>query len=181
MNGEPKSYKLNDPMGWKEFKAMPDDIKVMYIKLLREKFNVPGRRIAEMMEIDAGMFAREIRRLGIGEGAHTRARNTPWNEEGWYAWSGAVHKTRQKKAEDANEENLAEGAELEVPTEEIVEEVAVEIPVEEIPVEVPKRKNVVPVTGNMVFEGLAEDVLESVRVLLGGGECAYQYHLGCTA
>lgn len=36
MSGEVKSYRLNEPMSWREFKAMPDDIKVTYIKLLRE-------------------------------------------------------------------------------------------------------------------------------------------------
>ena len=43
MNGECKAYRLNDPMGWKEFKAMPDDLKITYIKLLRKEFNVPAR------------------------------------------------------------------------------------------------------------------------------------------
>lgn len=37
MNGEVVSYKLNEPMTWAEFKALPDDIKKTYIKLLREK------------------------------------------------------------------------------------------------------------------------------------------------
>ena len=30
MNGECKSYRLNDPMMWEEFKKLPDDIKTMY-------------------------------------------------------------------------------------------------------------------------------------------------------
>ena len=46
MNGECKSYRLNDPMAWKEFKSMPDDLKITYINLLRKKFNVPGTSIA---------------------------------------------------------------------------------------------------------------------------------------
>ena len=33
MNGECKSFRLNDPMVWKEFKSMPDDLKITYIKL----------------------------------------------------------------------------------------------------------------------------------------------------
>jgi hypothetical protein len=35
MNGEVQTYKLNDPMTWEEFKAMPDDIKAVYIKALQ--------------------------------------------------------------------------------------------------------------------------------------------------
>ena len=41
LNGECKTYKLGAPMSWDEFNKMPDDLKVMYIKNLRKKFNVP--------------------------------------------------------------------------------------------------------------------------------------------
>ena len=49
MNGEVKSYRLNDPMTWEEFKAMPDDIMTSYIKLIRERFGASDTAIANMM------------------------------------------------------------------------------------------------------------------------------------
>lgn len=88
MNGETKSYRLNEPVSWQEFKLWPDDIKVMYIKLLRQKFNVPGRRISEMMKVDAGMFAREVRRLGIAE--PDRKPRTKWDKDGFCVWAYGV-------------------------------------------------------------------------------------------
>ena len=47
MNSEVTAYKLNSMMTWNEFKAMPDDIKVAYIKLIREKFNTTDKVLAE--------------------------------------------------------------------------------------------------------------------------------------
>ena len=41
MSGEVKSYRLNKPMTWQEFKAMPHDVQYGYIKLLKSKYSVP--------------------------------------------------------------------------------------------------------------------------------------------
>lgn len=86
MNGECKSYRLNDPMAWKEFVSMPDDVKVTYIKLLRQKFNVPNKYIAEMLGTNNSYFSKEVIRLGISEGKNCRGRCTPWDKEGFLAW-----------------------------------------------------------------------------------------------
>lgn len=65
MSGEVKSYRLNEPMNWKEFKAMPDDIKVSYISLLRQKYNAPDSHICKMMGTNTCSFSQEMHRLGI--------------------------------------------------------------------------------------------------------------------
>lgn len=87
MNGEVKSYKLNDPMSWAEFKAMPDDIKVAYITALRKKYNVSDTKIAEMMGTDPVNLSKEARRLGIKS---TRKSREKWDADGWYAWVNGV-------------------------------------------------------------------------------------------
>lgn len=104
MNGECKSYKLNGPMSWKEFKSLPDDIKIVYIKLLRQKFNAPGKYIGEMMGIGAMTYSREINRLGISEGQNCRGRCTPWDKEGFYAWVGGVKQDPASVAEEETAE-----------------------------------------------------------------------------
>ena len=38
MNGDVKTYNLNKPMSWTEFKALPEDLKITYIKKLRNEF-----------------------------------------------------------------------------------------------------------------------------------------------
>ena len=160
MNGEVRSYRLNDPMSWSEFKSMPDDIKVTYIKLLREKFNPFDSAIADMMGINKMSFSQEIKRLGLGHGTK-HGGNRTWNEkEAFYAWAAG-----------------APAAVEETPDEEPVE-VHEAIEPEPCPVCEEKRK-AIPDTGTMTFEGTTEAVLETLRVLLGGGKCTHQCYMGC--
>ena len=71
MNSEVTAYKLNSMMTYKEFKAMPDDIKVTYIKLLRQKFNVPDMCLAKALGCSKGCFRLEVKRLGLNLGKGT--------------------------------------------------------------------------------------------------------------
>lgn len=87
MNGEVKSYKLNDPMSWGEFKAMPDDIKRTYITALRKKYNVSDTNIAKMMGTDQVNLSSMARKLGIKS---TRKSREKWDADGWYAWVNGV-------------------------------------------------------------------------------------------
>lgn len=90
MSGECKSYRLNEPMGWKEFKSMPDDIKVTYINLLRGKYGVPDAQIANMMNINKASFSDEMKRIGLNVGHGVRSGTTKWDKEGFYSWVNGV-------------------------------------------------------------------------------------------
>lgn len=92
MSGECKSYRLNEPMAWKEFKAMPDDIKVTYIKLLRQKFNVPVTYIAKMMGVTESSVRMELKKFGLTEGKGSRSGKSKWDKEGFLAWANGVDK-----------------------------------------------------------------------------------------
>lgn len=158
MSGEVKSYRLNEPMSWKEFKAMPDDIKVNYIKLLRQKYNVPGKNIAEMMGCNPATYSIEINRLGIGESKGCRGRCTPWDREGFFAWcNGVPVPTVVEEVEAAVNESLETPAES--------DEVVPYIP-EMIPVRQEKRK-AIPKSGTMTFDGGVEEVMDAILGLLG--------------
>lgn len=166
MNGEVKSYRLNDPMPWKEFKAMPDDIKVTYIKLLRQKFNVPGKQIAEMMGVSAVHYSKEINRLGISEGKHCRGRCTVWDREGWLAWCNGAK--LPACSPESVETSFKEDAEKGLAS---LEAICDPVPVPEIktlPICGKEKLKAIPCSGSMTFEGKVEDVLETVSVLLGG-------------
>ena len=56
LHGECKTYKLGAPMSWSKFSEMPDDLKAMYIKSLRKKFNVPDEELAVAMGVDILAF-----------------------------------------------------------------------------------------------------------------------------
>lgn len=158
MNGEVKSYRLNEPMSWKEFKAMPDDIKVTYVKLLREKFHCFDSAIAEMMGINKVTFSQEIKRLGLGYGTK-HGGNRKWEDkDAFYAWvSGARIPVEEAKEETPAEEEVTVAEEETAPVE--VNEPEAE-PVREL-------KKAIPCTGNMVYEGKVEEVMNSVAALLG--------------
>jgi hypothetical protein len=152
MNGEVKSYRLNEPMSWKEFKAMPDDIKITYIKLLREKFNPFDSAIADIMGINKVSFSQEIKRLGLGHGEkHGGYRG--WDQkEAFYAWASGVPTV----------------VEEETPVEEPEEIECIETVPDPVAVEEAITKRAVPTSGTMTFEGNTESILETLAVLLGG-------------
>lgn len=56
MNSEVVTYRMGAPMNWTEFSTMPDDLKKMYIKNLRKKFNVPDEELAISMGVDIHKF-----------------------------------------------------------------------------------------------------------------------------
>lgn len=56
LNSEVKTYRMGSPMKWDEFSEMPDDLKKMYIKNLRKKFNVPDEELAASMGVDIWKF-----------------------------------------------------------------------------------------------------------------------------
>lgn len=88
MNGECEVYRLNEPMKWAEFIAMPREHQITYIKKLREKFNVPDARIARMLRVSQSSFSLYVRNLGLGVGK--RSSHTMWDKDGWYLFTQGV-------------------------------------------------------------------------------------------
>lgn len=138
MNGETTTYKMNEPLTWKEFRKMPDDIKIMYIKALRQKYHVPNTYIAEMMGVHRVGFSNEMSRLGLRpEGNARRA----WDREGFFAWC-----KQGKSADNQPEEPTI---------------------TEQTPRETETAK-AFPHSGSMTFVGNVDAVLETLRMILGG-------------
>lgn len=73
MNGDIMSYKLNEPMTWKDFKALPDDLKKEYISFLIKEFNLYGKTIAtELFNITYQSMGEYLRKnnCSIGSGGN---------------------------------------------------------------------------------------------------------------
>lgn len=83
MNGEVKSYKINQPITYKEFKSYPDDIKIEYIQNLRKKFDVPDTAISEMFGLSSHAIGNFCREHGIQAG---RRGNRKADYEGFEKW-----------------------------------------------------------------------------------------------
>ena len=157
MNGEMKSYKMNSPITWAEFKEMPDDIQKMYLLGIHNKWNVPYSEIAKMMGSYQQKLAREMKRLGISSNNHA---HTKWDREGFYAWvNGAL--TSHAPIDECMEETTVE--------ESAAEEFSLPVTVKCTPVigEVCEEEKLIPCSGNMKFSGSAEAALKTMIGILG--------------
>lgn len=197
MSGECKSYRLNDPMAWKEFKSMPDDLKITYINLLRKKFNVPFMHIGKMLGVSQKTISEEIIRLGLSEGKASKGRSKKWNKEGFYAWWHGVDafptpvpeeptQEEKKKIFFGGTENLPEekihwvdlGSNKDEEQEVFIEE---DIPFEEpdpipvdsfTPISLGIPVTATPCNGSMSFKCPADQALNTLAQLLGQTNCA---------
>lgn len=178
MNGECKSYRMNDPMTWEQFKEIPDDLKGCYIKALRLKYDVPDSYIAEMMGASKSSFSAELTRLGLKTDAGRGKRS--WDKEGFTNWCNGV-RVRATKPTPVVVEVTEEETEISTgPVEaeyistyspdcnsrkwvcdhpETTISQANERPLVSIPVEVPK-------SGTLVFEGDARDIMNTLGDIL---------------
>lgn len=117
MNGECKSYRLNSPMSWKEFLAMPKDLQIAYIKAIKEKYNPTITAIGKMMGVDRPNLSKYLLHLGFEKqtrGAHV------WDKEGFAEWCFGTKKTEdcqsvQEKVKEERPDNYVEYTHFELP------------------------------------------------------------------
>lgn len=149
MNGPVEEFNLNKPMSWEEFKDLPDDLKITYIKKLREKFSIPNTAIAEMFGIHSATLCGYLKCLGLGVGKHAGGSVRNWDKDGFAKWCGVADDTEAETVESESK-----------PEVEVVQESSK--PCCETHILVPK-------TGELNFEGDLDDILRTVRMVLRGG------------
>lgn len=172
MNGEVKSYKLNDPMSWAEFKAMPDDIKIAYITALRKKYNVSDTKIAAMLGVNQHSLTDMTARLGIRSGRAGRAK---WDADGWYAWVNGVPVAAKEEAEEApvieeklekcDEEVLEQAEKCDVAENSAGSGLAFRFDKEGITI-AKEVQPAIPGWGQMELEGTVKECVKTLRMLL---------------
>ena len=192
MSGECKSYRMNSPMKWHEFKSMPRDLQIAYIKAIKEKYNPSIDAIAKMMGADRANLSRYL--LSLGFEKRERGQH-PWDKEGFAEWCFGLQKTEesqsvQEEVKDERPADYIEYTHYEAPAEEDEQEVAEEVaPVEKegrrAKISSPNLKIkfvdaakesapafAIPASGSMNYEGDALDILRSITILLGGAKVA---------
>lgn len=169
MNGECKSYKLNSPMSYAEFKAMPQDLQIAYIKQLRKAYGAPDSEIAKMLGVSQNGFCTRIKNLGLNRGKN--AQRLLFDKDAWYAWLHGLPAKVMPKTEPTDEPEADIPAEQ--PSVEAVEECAAETPAA-----LKMESASVPYTGSMIFKGNATEALATVARLLGDGN--FQIHITWT-
>lgn len=167
MSGAVQSYNLKTPMPWNTFKTMPDDLKKEYINGLRTRFGATDLKIAEMMGVTKQPLLFEVKRLGLSKGKTAGGRKK-WDEEGFNAW----WKGTEEIASDpvVTDTNVAcKNAECDDALSDVVEEPeATQYFREDPKPQAPTHKPVVPIRGELTFNGNATDALNTAAVLLGG-------------
>jgi hypothetical protein len=179
MSGECKTYRMNSPMKWPEFKAMPKDLQIAYIKAIKEKYNPPVVAIAKMMDADRANFSRYLISLGF-EKQKTGKRS--WDKMGFAEWCYGLPKTEecQSVQEEVKEEIPVEEGEQ---TEEVTiaeDDLPWNMPVEEETEPAPEPVHrtyvsldslkAVPQTGSLTFTGNATQIMNTLVNLLGNAK-----------
>lgn len=177
MNGPVESYRMNDPMTWEQFKKLPDDLKVTYVKALREKYKVPDSALAEAMGISTQVFGKWMRCYGLGTGKGSGAAGRHWYgtyEHNQFVawWNGVNLEETVKEAEAAaycdNDIVTTEAVANAIPMKTVEETEAQKYaPIDDV-LKHGETRCVVPSNGYMTFEGNIDDILRSVRTLLDG-------------
>ena len=113
MNSDVKTYNLNRPMIWKEFRSMPQDLQIMYIKKLRNEFGVPDIVLCKVMGICKSSFSRAMSDLNLSLGKSAGAKSKQWldseKSSKFYEYWNKFN--NEKTVEEASVEDEAEVAE----------------------------------------------------------------------
>lgn len=158
MNSEVKTYALNRPMLWKEFKLLPDDVRREYIENLQKRFDVQQKDLAVMFGVSVNSVGLETKKLGIKFPHRGGWANT--NNGGFRAF--CAEEPKADHVEAPTETKPSEPEDEEPPEEEPPEEVkAPDAP----PVQ---NRGGAPKSGSLCFENTTTtDALNLVFSVLG--------------
>lgn len=180
MSGECKSYRLNSPMSWKEFKTMPEDLQIAYIKAIKDKYNPTVTAIGKMMGVERANLSKHL--LSLGFEKQTRG-DRPWDKEGFAEWCFGVPKIEECQSVQEEAVELPVAVEQEVTEEETA---SVTVAEEDLPWNMPEEEEepapihhtyvtldslrAIPETGSMTFTGNATQIMNTLVNLLGNAK-----------
>ena len=86
LNGPVNTYKLDEPMTWESFKAMPEDLQKQYILNLQNTYQANDKMIGKMFgksDVTVGEYRKKLGIHSIGKSKMTRdkvgIRNAKWD------------------------------------------------------------------------------------------------------
>ena len=162
MSGEPTTYKISAPMTWQEFKAMPDDLKKLYLNWIREKFDAPDSAIADMLGVHRTTLCGLLNASGL-QNSKRRGSRVVWDTTGFSAWrngAAAPVAALEDEAEDqGNETVMLDPLETVTPME--TEAAATETTAAQ-------AEPLQPTAGHMQFDGPADQALQVIANVLRG-------------
>lgn len=154
MSGTCETWNLNKPMEWQEFKAMPDDIKVMYIDRIRERFGaVPNVQLCKLFGAADVTIGKELHRIGVKPvcGFGGKGARIVYEKQAFEHWCGLQSEVVE---------------ETPVPETEPAEEAA---PAAETAETGTHWSAFAPHSGELCFEGDPMEICQTLIMLLGSG------------
>ena len=97
MNGECKSYRMNDPMKWDEFKKMPEDLQIAYIKAIRNQFGNSNQAIFNMFGVCYETGNKHFKKLGLNLG---KKASRSFDKEAWSRWVNGLPAAEEMPSEE---------------------------------------------------------------------------------
>lgn len=84
LDGPVKAYKLNEPMDWRTFKSLPEDIQRLYLTGLIDRYAARDTMLAEMFGVTHSAVSAHRGKLGVngfGQGGNPKPEcRLRWNE-----------------------------------------------------------------------------------------------------
>ena len=169
MNGECKSYRMNDPMKWDEFKKMPEDLQIAYIKAIRQQFNAPDTEITKMMGVTHSWATKYFKKLGLALGKNHKRGH--FEKDAWTRWVNGVP---QVTCYDETDEATAEEP-TEFMTEEVKEYVEQDIQATQAMADI-LRPEIKMHGGHISITGMTSDLMRCVYDIIGERKVYMTFH-----
>lgn len=163
MNGECKVYNLNKPMSYSNFCAMPVDLQIKYLEMLRDKFGANQTEISKMMGVaDTTLASHRVKFLG-SKPIFRRYKHSRIDVE---AWNRFINGEEDKDTVVAEKEEMANSDNKTVEDDNSADTTFL-----------PYNKVISTadiVNGSMNLKGKAEDIFRKIMDILG---CENEYEI----
>ena len=141
LNGPVSTYKLDEPMSWESFKAMPEDLQKQYILNLQNTYQANDKMIGKLFgksDVTVGEYRKKLGINPIGKSKMTRDEKTVCDAK-WDAFCNGVVGGKPGEPKKIENDEVEESCD-EVDDEAEIEEMEpIEEPVEE-PVKAPEKE-----------------------------------------
>ena len=105
MNGECKVYNLNKPMSYSNFCAMPVDLRIKYLEMLRDKFGANQTAISKMMGVADTTLASHRAKFLDSKPVFRSYKHSRLDIEAWNKFINGEEAVVAEKEEMANYDN----------------------------------------------------------------------------
>ena len=160
MNGECKVYNLNKPMSYSNFCAMPVDLRIKYLEMLRDKFGANQTEISKMMGVAVTTLSSHRAKFLDGKPVFKSYKHSRLDVE---AWNKFINGEEDK------------GTVVAEPDEKVVDTCSADDSAD--PTFLPYNRVVSKadiVNGSMNLKGKAEDIFRKMTDILG---CENEYEI----